>query len=68
VLTVEPDASLADAARLLRRERIGALPVVQGGHVVGMLTRSDLLEALVQLLADEAADRPRQGSTADDVG
>jgi acetoin utilization protein AcuB len=68
VLTVEPDASLADAARLLRRERIGALPVVEGGHVVGMLTRSDLLEALVQLLADEAADRPGQGSTADDAG
>jgi acetoin utilization protein AcuB len=65
VLTVEPDTPLDDAARLLRRERIGALPVVQGGHVVGIVTRSDLLEALAQLLADEAADRPRQGSTTD---
>jgi acetoin utilization protein AcuB len=68
VLTVEPDTSLDEAARLLRRERIGALPVVQGGHVVGMVTRSDLLEALVQLLAYEAPDRPRQGSTTDGPG
>ena len=65
VLTVEPDTPLDDAARLLRRERIGALPVVSAGRVVGILTRSDLLEALAQLLADEAADRPRPGSTTD---
>jgi CBS domain-containing protein len=65
VLTVEPDTPLDDAARLLRRERIGALPVVSAGRVVGIVTRSDLLEALAQLLADQAADRPRQGSTTD---
>jgi acetoin utilization protein AcuB len=65
VLTVEPDTPLDDAARLLRRERIGALPVVSAGRVVGIVTRSDLLEALEQLLADDAADRPRPGSTTD---
>jgi acetoin utilization protein AcuB len=65
VLTVEPDAPLDDAARLLRRERIGALPVVSAGRVVGIVTRSDLLEALAQLLADEADDRARPGSTTD---
>jgi acetoin utilization protein AcuB len=66
VLTVEPDTPLDDAARLLRRERIGAVPVVSSGRVVGIVTRSDLLEALVQLLAEEAADRPRPGSKTDD--
>jgi acetoin utilization protein AcuB len=66
VLTVEPDTPLDDAARLLRRERIGALPVVSGGRIVGIVTRSDLLEALVQLLAEEAADRPRPGSRTED--
>jgi acetoin utilization protein AcuB len=65
VLTVEPETPLDDAARLLRRERIGALPVVSAGRVVGIITRSDLLDALAQVLADEAADRPRQGSTPD---
>jgi len=66
VLTVEPDTPLEDAARLLRRERIGALPVVSAGSVVGIVTRSDLLEALVELLAEEAADRPTPGSRTED--
>ena len=55
VLTVEPDTPLDEAARLLRGKRIGGLPVVSGGHVVGIVTRSDLLEALAQLLAAAAA-------------
>lgn len=50
VLTVEPDVALVSAAELLRRERIGALPVVKAGRLVGILTRSDLLDALVRLL------------------
>ena len=66
VLTVEPDTPLDDAARLLRRERIGALPVVTAGRVVGIVTRSDLLEALAELLAEEAADHPRPGSRTED--
>ncbi len=52
LLTVTPETSLAMAARELRRQRIGALPVLQGGRLVGLLTRSDLLDALVRLLGD----------------
>ena len=66
VLTVDPDTPLDDAARLLRRERIGALPVVSAGRVVGIVTRSDLLEALAELLAEDAADRPRHGIETED--
>ena len=66
VLTVEPDTPLDDAARLLRRKRIGALPVVSGGRVVGIVTRSDLLEALADLLAEEPADRAKSGSRTED--
>ena len=53
--TVGVSASMADAARLMRKMRIGALPVVDGGHVVGMLTRSDILAAYTDLAAIEAA-------------
>ena len=49
VLAVGPQAPLAEAARLMRRERIGAVPVVENDRVVGILTRSDLLDALVAL-------------------
>ena len=49
-LTVEPGMPLVAAARLLRVERIGALPVVHDGRLVGILTRSDLLDAFVEVL------------------
>jgi acetoin utilization protein AcuB len=49
VLTLAPGALVADAARLMRRERIGAIPIVDGGRLVGILTRSDVLEAFVEL-------------------
>ena len=47
--TIESTASLAEAAELMRRERVGALPVLDGGKLVGLLTRSDMLRALVQI-------------------
>ena len=47
--SVARNDSVADAARLMRKERIGAVPVLDDGHVVGILTRSDLLDALVAL-------------------
>jgi CBS domain-containing protein len=33
----------------MQRERIGALPVLRDGHLVGIVTRSDLLRALIAL-------------------
>lgn len=49
VVTMAPRALVADAARTMRRQRIGAIPVVEDERLVGMLTRSDLLDALVEL-------------------
>jgi CBS domain-containing protein len=41
--TVESNASAVDAARLLASENVGSLPVVDGGHLVGMITDRDLV-------------------------
>ena len=49
VLTLGPSASLADAARLMRRERIGAIPIVDGDRLVGLVARSDVLDAFVAM-------------------
>ncbi|MGD9765205.1 MAG: CBS domain-containing protein [Candidatus Binatia bacterium] len=49
VTTVAPNHSISDAVRLMRKQRIGALPVVEAEHVVGMLTRSDILDAFLDL-------------------
>lgn len=46
VVTVEPDADLARASLLMFKRRIGSLPVIDGGRLVGILTERDVLEAL----------------------
>jgi acetoin utilization protein AcuB len=46
VTTTTPSASIADATRALLRNRIGALPVLAGPILVGILTRADALQAL----------------------
>jgi acetoin utilization protein AcuB len=46
VVTVHPDASLAHAALIMSERRVGSLPVVDHGRLVGMLTERDMLEAL----------------------
>ena len=43
LVTVAPDATLSDAARLLHDHQIGVLPVVAGDDVVGVLSTADLL-------------------------
>ena len=44
VFTVEPETPLATAVALLRHHRIGSLPVVKGKQLVGIITRSDILD------------------------
>jgi acetoin utilization protein AcuB len=51
-LTTTADASLLDAADTLLNTKYGALPVVTGGRVVGILTDNDLIRALVEVLRE----------------
>lgn len=53
LVTTSPDSPVIDAARILFRSRYGALPVLEGGKLVGMLTDHDLIGALVKLLETE---------------
>jgi acetoin utilization protein AcuB len=57
VLTLTPHDSMVDAARLMRRERIGAVPIVDGSRLVGILTRSDVLDAFVALARSAAPEQ-----------
>ena len=50
VITVAPESSLLDAAKLLMVHKIGCLPVVEHEELVGIITEKDLLQALVELL------------------
>ncbi len=57
VLTLGPEDSVEAAAQIMRRERIGAIPILEEGRLVGILTRSDLLDAYVALAAQPATRR-----------
>ena len=49
VVTMGPQARVVDAARVMRRERIGAIPVLEHERLVGIITRSDLLDSLIEV-------------------
>lgn len=48
--TVTPSMSLKDAAKILIDQRFGALPVIEGGKLIGIITETDLLKALHDML------------------
>lgn len=50
LVTTTPDTLLIDAARTLFRNKYGALPVLEGEKLVGILTDNDLIGALVKVI------------------
>ena len=50
VITATPDTPIEEAARILVTHRIGCLPILEEGIVVGIITESDLLTQLTNLL------------------
>ena len=48
VFVVRPDTALATAVGLLRRHRIGALPVLKDQKLLGIITRSDILDFVLR--------------------
>ena len=58
VVSVLPDDPIEQAANTMRERRIGSLPVVEGGELVGIITSSDVMSALVYLVgANEPGSR-----------
>jgi acetoin utilization protein AcuB len=49
-VVIAPDAPVAQAAALMYEARIGSLPVVEGGRLVGIVTERDVLRALAATL------------------
>lgn len=45
--TVEPGADLKEAARIMRSYKIGCVPVVENGDLLGLITTTDVLEAYI---------------------
>ena len=72
VTTARPEDPIEDAAMAMYERKIGCLPVVDGEDLVGMLTTSDVMRALVRLVGAhkpgsrlEVALPSRSGSMAE---
>jgi acetoin utilization protein AcuB len=59
VITVRPDSEIRDAARLMHEHKLGALPVADGGRIVGILTATGVIQAVAGIPGPGA----RVGST-----
>ena len=49
VVTVGPDTDLAEVARTMLERKIGGLPVLEQGRLVGIITESDIFKCFVEL-------------------
>lgn len=58
VQTVKETAALEDVVELMERKRIKRVPVVRGTEVVGIITRSNLMQAMVSLAREAPPTRP----------
>lgn len=50
LVTADPEDPIENSAREMFERRIGSLPVTDGGELVGILTASDVMRALVHLV------------------
>ena len=50
VITISPDISIEEATTLLHDNKIGCLPVVEDGNLVGMITENDVMEILIEVM------------------
>ncbi len=50
VLTIRKDTPIEEAARIMADNKIGGMPVMNDGNVVGMITETDLFKVFLELM------------------
>ena len=75
VATVTEDTTVEDAARVMADRNIGSLPVMDGKHLVGMVSQNDIFRAFMELLGGRrkgvriwATTAGRKGTIAEITG
>lgn len=54
-ITVTPDSRILDAVAILHHKKLGCLPVVENGRLVGIITVTDMLGLLLRMLGGAVA-------------
>ena len=61
VISVGPNSTVQEATRLMLRHKIGGLPVVDSGKLVGIVTTIDMLAAFLEVV--ETFEKTRASSS-----
>jgi acetoin utilization protein AcuB len=64
VVVVSPRTAMDKAARLLFDRRIGCLPVIEDGKLIGILTQTDAVAALVNIMRIQVGGRMAEVTVA----
>ena len=56
-VTISPDADVLEAAVTMRSRKVGGIPVLRAGVLVGIITETDLLDHLIELLEAEQSNQ-----------
>ena len=55
VTTVAPGAPLEEAARIMADGQVGGLPVMDGDHLVGIITETDIFKTILEMMGARQA-------------
>lgn len=50
VILIRPDADLEEACRLMKKHKIKKLPVLEGNHLIGIITATDIVSAQPKMM------------------
>jgi CBS domain-containing protein len=67
VITASPETTVADVAALLERKGIKRVPIMEGGKIVGIVSRANLLQGLASMREMELQTPPDDSSIHDGV-
>lgn len=67
VFTATPQTSLSDLVALMETKRVKRLPIIDQGRLVGIVSRADVMAALVGLLAEKPVGTPSDAEIRDQI-
>ena len=67
-ITVGPEDDIEIAAQLFYKHKIGGMPVVEDGRLVGIITESDILRAFIDMMGILSSSARIDIMTSDDPG
>lgn len=68
IFTIDKNAFIEDAAVIMKENRINSLPVVENGYLIGILTKTDIFTALIDIVGARASGARITISTTDKTG